>query len=376
MLLKLKKEICIDMKLFTAIIGGLALAVAGTAAFFSVRGIGLLFAGAAIASMVMGGVLEAGKLAMTSFLYRYWERIPSMLKWYCTIAVVVLIGITSLGIYGFLSDAYDDTRSRVEMHENNIETLNKEIVVIETEIETLKNTDVTVEDKKTETIAGFQKIYDDFVSDGRKRQEALANRNKTDTEARGLRRQQLMDRLAVLDKSKSELESKGGGLFSNNKKKIEELRVAQQPERDSIATSLSAITEEETSATKSYNESLAKIDDQISSEYDKFVEKVNGLRDTTNDLDNVTIIEDKYDKIKENQAEILKEKEGIRATDIGSFRFIAESFGMPVDQVVKWFIIVIVLVFDPVAVALVLAYNIMVGGRMTLGEELPKKKIG
>ena len=364
------------MKLFTAIIGGLALAVAGTAAFFSVRGIGLLFAGAAIAAMVMAGVLEAGKLAMTSFLYRYWERIPRMLKWYCTIAVVVLIGITSLGIYGFLSDAYDDTRSRVEMHENNIETLNNEILVIETEIETLKNTDVTVEDKKTETIAGFQKIYDDFVEDGRKRQEALANRNKTDTEARGFRRQQLMDRLAVLDKSKSELESKGGGLFSNNKKKIEELRVAQQPERDSIATSLSAITEEETSATKSYNDALAKIDDQISSEYDKFVEKVNGLRDTTNDLDNVTIIEDKYDKIKENQAEILKEKEGIRATDIGSFRFIAESFGMPVDQVVKWFIIVIVLVFDPVAVALVLAYNIMVGGRMTLGEELPKKKIG
>ena len=184
-----------------------------------------------------------------------------------------------------------------------------------------------------------------------------------------------MDRLAVLDKSKSELESKGGGLFSNNKKKIEELRVAQQPERDSIAKSLSAITDEETSATKSYNDALAKIDDQISSEYDKFVEKVNGLRDTTNDLDNVTIIEDKYDKIKENQAEILKEKEGIRATDIGSFRFIAESFGMPVDQVVKWFIIVIVLVFDPVAVALVLAYNIMVGGRMTLGEELPKKKL-
>ena len=58
------------------------------------------------------------------------------------------------------------------------------------------------------------------------------------------------------------------------------------------------------------------------------MEKVNGLRDTTNDLDNVTIIEDKYDKIKENQAEILKEKEGIRSTDIGSFRFIAESFEM------------------------------------------------
>ena len=364
------------MKVFTAIIGGLALAVAGTAAFFSVRGIGLLFAGAAIAAMVMAGVLEAGKLAMTSFLYRYWERIPRMLKWYCTLAVVVLIGITSLGIYGFLSDAYDDTRSRVEMHESNIETLNKEIVVIETEIKTLQNTDVTVEDKKTETIAGFQKIYDDYVADRRARQDALSTRNKSDTEARTTRRQQLLDRLSTLDAAKTAIESKGGGLFSSNKKKIEELKVAQQPERDSIASSLSSISEEESSATKRYNDSLAKIDEEITSEYDKFVEKVNGLRDTTNDLDNVSVIEDKYTKIKSNQAEILKEKEGIRATDIGSFRFIAESFGMPVDQVVKWFIIVIVLVFDPVAVALVLAYNIMVGGRMTLGEELPKKKIG
>ena len=219
------------MKLFTAIIGGLALAVAGTALSFLSEVLVYYLQVRHCSAWLWQGVLEAGKLAMTSFLYRYWERIPRMLKWYCTIAVVVLIGITSLGIYGFLSDAYDDTRSRVEMHENNIETLNKEIVVIETEIETLKNTDVTVEDKKTETMSRFQKIYDDFVADGRKRQEALANRNKTDTEARGLRRQQLMDRLAVLDKSKSELESKGGGLFSNNKKKIEELRVAQQGTR-------------------------------------------------------------------------------------------------------------------------------------------------
>jgi hypothetical protein len=364
------------MRIFTAIIGGLALAVAGTAAFFSVRGIGLLFAGAAIAAMVMAGVLEAGKLAMTSFLYRYWERIPRMLKWYCTIAVVVLIGITSLGIYGFLSDAYDDTRSKVELHENNIETLNKEIVVIETEIKTLQNTDVTVEDKKTETIAGFQKIYDDYVADRRARQDALSTRNKSDTEARTTRRQQLLDRLSVLDSAKTALEAKGGGLFSSNKKKIEELRVAQQPERDSVASSLALISEEESTATKRYNDSLAKIDEEITSEYDKFVEKVNGLRDTTNDLDNVSVIEDKYTKIKANQAEILTEKEAIRDTDIGSFRFIAESFNTPVDQVVKWFIIIIVLVFDPVAVALVLAYNIMVGGRMTLGEELPKKKIG
>ncbi|NDG54284.1 MAG: hypothetical protein EBY39_14875, partial [Flavobacteriia bacterium] len=359
------------MKLFTAIIGGLALAVAGTAAFFSVRGIGLLFAGASIAAMVMAGVLEAGKLAMTSFLYRYWERIPRALKWYSTIAVIVLVGITSLGIYGFLSDAYDDTRSRVEMHENNIDQLNKEILVIETEISTLQNTDNKVDTKKQDTIDGFQKIYDDFVKDRRARQDALSARNKSDAEVRSDRRQQLLDRLAVLDQVKSELESKPGGLFSNNKKKIEDLRIAQQPERDSIASSLKTITDEESNATKSYNDALAKIDDEISAEYEKFVEKVNGLRDTTKEVDSAPKIEAHYQKIKDNQAEILKEKEAIRSTDIGSFKFIAESFNQEVDTVVKWFIIVIVLVFDPVAVALVLAYNIMIGGRITRGEELP-----
>ena len=65
MLLKLKKEICINMKLFTAIIGGLALAVAGTSLLFGAR-YRILFAGEAIAGMVMAGVLEV-KLAMTSF---------------------------------------------------------------------------------------------------------------------------------------------------------------------------------------------------------------------------------------------------------------------------------------------------------------------
>lgn len=363
------------MKLFTLIIGGLALAVAGTAAFFSVRGIGLLFAGASIAAMIMAGVLEAGKLGMTSFLYRYWERIPRALKWYSTIAVIVLVGITSLGIYGFLSDAYDDTRSRVEMHEANIEQLNKEIIVIEEEIITLKDTSNKVDDKKQDTISGFQKIYDDFVDDRRKRQESLADRYKTDTQTRLDRRQQLLDRLSVLDKAKSDLEAKNG-FFTDNRKKIAELLEMQKPERDSISTSLTTLTTEEETATKSYNETIKRLDEEIQKEYEVFVEKVNGLRDTSKEVDTAPIIEGHYNKIKENQGQILKEKESIRATDIGSFKFIAKSFNQDVDTVVKWFIIVIVLVFDPVAVALVLAYNIMLGGKITRDEEFPKKKIG
>jgi len=363
------------MKLFTAIIGGLALAVAGTAAFFSVRGIGLLFAGASIAAMVMAGVLEAGKLAMTSFLYRYWDRIPRMLKWYSTISVIVLVGITSLGIYGFLSDAYDDTRSRVEMHEASIDQLNKEIVIIEEEISTLKNTSDKVDNRKEDTIAGFQKIYDDFVDDRRKRQESLSERRKSDTENMMNRRQQLLNRLEVLDKAKSDLEAKNS-FFVDTKKKVAELLELQKTERDSITSSLKTLTEEEETASKSYKETITRLDTEIQKEYDIFVEKVNGLRDTTKEVNTGPIIEKHYNKIKENQSKILEEKESIRATDIGSFKFIAKSFNSEVDTVVKWFIIVIVLVFDPVAVALVLAYNIMIGGKITRDYEMPKKKTG
>ena len=77
-----------------------------------------------------------------------------------------------------------------------------------------------------------------------------------------------------------------------------------------------------------------------------------------------------------NEERILENKSAIRDTDIGSFQFIAKSFDAPIDQVVKWFIIVIVIVFDPLAIALVLAYNIASGGRLTRDEEVPKKKIG
>ena len=366
------------MKMFTAILGLLALAVAGTAAFFSVWGISLLFAGASIAAMIMAGVLEAGKLVMTSFLYRYWERIPKLLRIYSTTAVVTLVAITSLGIYGFLSDAYDDTRAKVEMHEHNIEQITKENEHIEAEMVSLKSSSDTVDEKSTETIAGFQKIYDNFQEDRRARQDSLSDRHKNDSETRTTRRQQLLDRLAILDKSRSDLEASGGGLFSSKKKKLEELAKLQTPERASTAESMKKIADEESSAVASYDEQIKKIDAEIEAEYQVFVGKVNSLRDQSNKIDNTPAVEANYAKLRANEERILENKGAIRDTDIGSFKFIAQSFNTPLDQVVKWFIIIIVIVFDPLAVALVLAYNIASSGRLTLGDEpdAPKKKIG
>jgi hypothetical protein len=91
---------------FKTLVSFTALTIAATAALFSVTGIGTLFAGAALSAMVMAGALELGKLVGISFLYRYWNEIPKALKSYMSVASVVLIIITSAGIYGYLSSAY------------------------------------------------------------------------------------------------------------------------------------------------------------------------------------------------------------------------------------------------------------------------------
>ena len=93
-------------KLFPKLVGLSALLIAGSAAFFSVFGLSKLFAGAQTAVVIMAGSLEFGKLVAASFLYRYWNKINLPHKTYMSIAVVTLVLITSAGIFGFLTNAY------------------------------------------------------------------------------------------------------------------------------------------------------------------------------------------------------------------------------------------------------------------------------
>jgi len=93
-------------KSFNKLVGFSALSIAGSAAFFSVYGLSKLFAGAQLAVIIMAGSLEFGKLVAASFLYRYWKDINLLHRIYMTIATVILVLITSAGIFGFLSNAY------------------------------------------------------------------------------------------------------------------------------------------------------------------------------------------------------------------------------------------------------------------------------
>ena len=101
----------IQVRLFPLIITLSALSVSLSAAFYSVSGLSKLFAGAAFAVIVMAASLEIAKLVIASLLYQYRKTLPKILKWYLSIACFVLILITSMGIYGFLSAAYQKTAS-------------------------------------------------------------------------------------------------------------------------------------------------------------------------------------------------------------------------------------------------------------------------
>lgn len=97
-----------------------ALSISGTAAFYSISGLSKLFAGAAFAVIIMATALEISKLVLATLLHQYWDRLGALLKTYLTTAVVVLILITSLGIYGFLSAAYQETANKSSIIDTRI----------------------------------------------------------------------------------------------------------------------------------------------------------------------------------------------------------------------------------------------------------------
>ena len=106
----------------------MALAISGVAAWYSIAGLIAIFSGATTAIIIMGGVLEAGKLVTASWLYRNWKQVPFLLKSYLTSAVVVLMFITSMGIFGFLSKAHlEQSISVGGTNELQIENLERQI---------------------------------------------------------------------------------------------------------------------------------------------------------------------------------------------------------------------------------------------------------
>ena len=119
---------------FPFIIAFSALSISASAAFYSVSGLSKLFAGAQLEVIIMAGSLEFGKLVIASLLYQYWDTINKWLRTYLTIAAVILVLITSMGIYGFLSAAYQETYQKLVIQQNEIEFLDNKAQFYEADV--------------------------------------------------------------------------------------------------------------------------------------------------------------------------------------------------------------------------------------------------
>ena len=230
------------------LVGFSALIIAGCAAYFSVTGLGVLFAGASLSVMIMASALELAKLVAATYLKQKWDEIGGFNKWYITISVGVLMLITSAGIFGYLSNAFQAQSLKLQI-------VDREIAVYQTKI-----------DQNTAQIT------------------------------------QLNEQLGGLSQTQSTILEKG-------KVNSRLLRSIDSKDRQTAQ--------------------LNKKIDALQTDNAQNTEKINEIKLKNLDL----------------------EKE------VGGFRFVADAFGMELKNVVKFFIFLIVIVFDPLAVALIIAFN-------------------
>ena len=144
---------------FPFIIAFSALSISASAAFYSVSGLSKLFAGAQLEVIIMAGSLEFGKLVIASLLYQYWDTINKWLRTYLTIAAVILVLITSMGIYGFLSAAYQETYQKLVVQQNQIEFLDNkaqfyeaDVTRYDEELERISNNIATLSNARSQQI--------------------------------------------------------------------------------------------------------------------------------------------------------------------------------------------------------------------------------
>lgn len=138
------------------------LLIAASAAFFSVYGLAQVFTGAFVSVIIMGVALESGKLVAASFLYRYWDKISKVLKAYLVIAVLVLMGITSMGISGYLTAAYQTDTVGLRDSALSLETSTTELNTL---LARKAEMDKQVSQLPPEYVAARQKLMREFKSE-------------------------------------------------------------------------------------------------------------------------------------------------------------------------------------------------------------------
>ena len=345
-----------------------ALAIAGVAAWFSIEGLMAIFSASALPIAIMAGTLEVGKLLTASWLYRYWHETTLLLKTYLSIAVVVLMLITSMGIFGYLSKAHLDQAGETGDAFAKVERINGQIQREENKIALLED-----------RILGVGGSID--VSESIKQQEEIRDgawaRVQGDIDYANGQIDRLRDQLAVLDKAVNDLREKGvevvtldeGGAFRQAEtEKIDyvaqanELFAQQKEQRDQIREDIQVqqdnIDKYRAQAQKTIddaNKEINRLRNQNSSQQDENIIKIDEYNTQIDEIyDNIVILKDEKFEAESIVRNLEKE--------VGPIKYVAQLiYGADtesyLDQAVRLFILMLVFVFDPLAVVLIIAAN-------------------
>jgi len=204
---------------FEKMVGLSSLFIASCAAFFSIIGIGMLFSGSAIASMIMASSLEIGKLVATTFLYRYWKNSQLLLKTYLILAVVALMFITSLGIFGYLTSAYQQSSIENKLSEEKIVYIQdqKKMYVdkindAKKRIENITKLRTSQENRLNESITNVIISRNPIqLSQIQQSTKEFIDKSEQDMDVENNKIQSTVDEIQKLDKQISDIKIKSGG---------------------------------------------------------------------------------------------------------------------------------------------------------------------
>ena len=358
-----------------------ALSISGVAIFYSVIGLATIFPGAFWPVVIMGSVLEVGKLVTASWLYRNWQHTRWLLKTYLTIAVIVLICITSMGIFGFLSKAHLEQNLAEDTVTQRIEIINSKILSEETYIKRQKDTIVRLEstlDRTTTSNTGALDIEIQSLKDAEDKFKTLlaveTNTVKDLNEQLKTTLKDLNDRLRTLDKNVSDVLTSNKSFF-NEEKAAADLKASQKEEREQIANK---IAEAEKTIAIKIAEAQTRIQilkDDYAKDTEKLQARIDSLR-KSNVSDNSDVSND-IEKAEQNIIDAqnridgyIVEREPLQSSmlkleaEVGPVKYIAAlavDFGITdkvdTSEAVRWVILIIIVVFDPLAVLLLIAAN-------------------
>jgi len=347
-----------------------ALSISAVAIYYSILGLAAIFAGAAIPIMVMGSVLEVGKLVTASWLYQNWKVAPKFIKAYLSIAVVVLMFITSMGIFGFLSKAHVEQTSLGTIGQEKLSTIEEKLLRSENRIERwsvdierlMSGEDVRVDTLIDKELVELDKLYTRIDNE----KQILRDQADKDIELQNNRLKQAQERKEA-DIAAAQERFKG----SFSKKGLDEAIAKATANELAVASAAQKIIVEIQNKLK---EDLAKVDAKYAGQIENIEKIIQDYKSQANtktgdiegkiiDLENLIESEqDKIDQVNEDKI-VLISKQAQLEVEVGPLKYIAEFvYGQEADKnlleaAVRWVIIIIIVVFDPLAVLLLIAAN-------------------